>query len=157
MPLVIDPLSVATQGFVETLGLTVEADRDSLRISTLGWILVDFALVPTPNPSDPTYASITNPFLDSDISSGKTQSFVAERLSSADIGDNVSSYQVAFSFLVSEETPKHTDASLSPGEGSAKLEARNLETSDTEGPGSVKITNVDSVADVDPTNTDAKR
>jgi hypothetical protein len=50
MALVIDPLSVATQGHFESPNdAAVEPRRDALRIATLGWIIFDFIAAPDPN------------------------------------------------------------------------------------------------------------
>ena len=54
MALIIDPLSIATQGYLETPSTpNVEPRRDALRIATLGWIILDFVGLPDPNqPTD---------------------------------------------------------------------------------------------------------
>jgi hypothetical protein len=46
----IDPLSVATHGYIESPSTpSVELKRDALRIATLGWVILDFRVLPDPN------------------------------------------------------------------------------------------------------------
>lgn len=56
LPFGIDQMSVATQGHFEGLVTpvpVVSTPRDELRIATLGWIIIDFTVIPDPNiPTD---------------------------------------------------------------------------------------------------------
>lgn len=66
MAVSIDILSVATQGFFELPSSpTIEPSRDALRIGTLGWIIIDFSLIP--NADDPTFAQFASALTDATV------------------------------------------------------------------------------------------
>lgn len=150
MALTIDILSVATQGLQEIPGPSVEANRDAVRIATLGWVLVDFSLVPIFNPSDPTFAFFTNPFVVAEIRSGETKSFVLEYSSDADVGPKITGVVVETSYLKFDVLAGNTDAGIRASQGSAKLDVESNDAQNIQSPDSAIVSADRASAIIDP-------
>lgn len=122
MALEIDPLSVATQGFLESPGLpNIEGKRDALRIATLGWIILDFGGLPDPDQeSDAVFVQPCNVALVADTSTAFniTAFSSAAQIVDSEVAMVLTPY--ASTFLVDDN---ETVAKVRPGCVSAILEA----------------------------------
>jgi hypothetical protein len=109
--LIIDPLSVATQGFLETPSTpNVEAKRDALRVATLGWIILDFSLLP--DPDQDSDARIVNPCTDALIVDGSTTFAARQYEFTATIEDGETDADVVVVLTGAEIEDASTDATV---------------------------------------------
>lgn len=151
MAVVIDPLSVATQGFVETPSTpNVEGSRDALRIATLGWVIVDFSLIP--DPDTPTKAVFRNTHTIAEYAFEFVEYECEDPTTEAQIVWHSLDYELDFESSESFVTDGQTDFTVAAG-SSANVEAQsgatinNTDSTSTVSPQSAQAT-------VDPTHTE---
>lgn len=149
MALIIDPLSVATQGYLESPNTpNVEARRDALRIATLGWIILDFIGLPDPNqPSDAIIQnSCTGAFVVSVDSTFKTVVFCSEALIvEVEPGALIASHKTSF-----RVESLNTGAKLRPARAGAVID-------DGPATGTIKSGKTGSSIEVSPTDAAVER
>jgi hypothetical protein len=145
VPIIIDPLSVATQGYLETPDTpNVEAARDALRLATLGWIILDFSVLP--DPDQITDANIVNPCTAALVDDPST-TFVARAYSNTAL--------VESSETASLLTALGTTANIEDAATSADLQASKMEASLEDGTAAATIKTGKADANIELPSTDA--
>lgn len=137
--LVIDPLSVATNGFQEsgvvgpvTPGPKISSPRDELRIATNGWIIVDFAQVPDAG-TVICVGFLTDGATDCVVEDHLTSALVFPILADADVEPAPTAAEVKSGVTIAELPSSETDAEME-GSTDATMEGRSgaeVERADT--------------------------